>query len=150
MNDRPTPFTNPWMAEEGTRWAAQFTTPARALNAARDGLSTFGLLPGFHTGLARFEAAVRADAATQAPAARPAAPATVWVRQEGEMPGSGIYATQAAARAHAAAAYADQNDTDQTLLTWQHNGVHLELFDENGRPTDWTLHEEPVTGEQEA
>ncbi|RPE27238.1 hypothetical protein [Kitasatospora cineracea] len=146
MADRPTPFTDPWMAAEATRWAARFTTPDRALAAAREALTTFGLLPGFHTGLARFEAAVRAHAAHHA-----TLPATVWVRQEGEMPGSGTYATEAAARHHSAAAYAEQTDTDQALLTWHHNGVHLELHDEDGEPTDWTLHEQPVlTAEQEA
>ncbi len=142
IDEHPTRRAQPWTAEDGTRWAAELASPARALAAARQGLAPFGLLPGFHTALARFEAAVRTDAAGTAPA-------TVWTRQEGEMPSGALYATEAVARRRTAAAYADQWDTDEALLTWEHNGVHLELFDD-GEPTDWILHEEPVTDDQEA
>ncbi len=66
MTDRQTLLTDSSMTEEGDRWMATFDAPARALAAAREGLSSYGPLPGFPTSLARFEAAVRTDAANQA------------------------------------------------------------------------------------
>jgi hypothetical protein len=75
------------------------------------------------------------------------ATSTVWVRQEGEMPGGPIYADDTIARRLTARDYADAHDTDEDDLTWQQAGGRFELFD-CGDDTDWFIQPVPViTGE---